>query len=577
MSICPPAHDGHWLWIVNGCFTHLTESPIAARKSATEQRHEAIEVIATRDTSSRRIAVLAKAIGDLQANRFAHVATGCASLLARDPDDREALLLGGLAAGARGHAQHAARLLHRVALDRGNAAHPFHDLAIILRRIGKPEAAEPQFHALLRLAPDDASLHYAYAEFLYDHGRSEAAVPLLVEAQRLDPGGVQTRNLLAMALASSGRTEAAITQFRHAIHHDPTRAGSWANLGLLLKDDGRFDEALTAYDTALLLAPDDAQIRVNRVVALLRAGRWTEAWPDFEWRLTLAGHAVRQPRLLPALSSLPGLTRQSILAVHEDGFGDTLHFARYLPLLAQRGARVMVSVPAPLIRIMRTIPGVAAVYGPDDTPPHHDYYCPFFSLPRAFETTPASIPAPIPYLRADPGLADLWRSRLPAGAVRVGLVWAGQARPMLPGFVTLDARRSMTLATLAPLATVPGVVFVSLQHGPEAAQARTPPPGMTLIEAMENVTDFADTAAIIANLDLVISVDTSVLHLGGAMGKPVFLLDRYDHCWRWLSGRADSPWYPALRIFRQTRIGDWTSVLQQATAALAEFVASLAR
>jgi ADP-heptose:LPS heptosyltransferase len=121
------------------------------------------------------------------------------------------------------------------------------------------------------------------------------------------------------------------------------------------------------------------------------------------------------------------------------------------------------------------------------------------------------------------------------------------------------------------------VVFVSLQHGPEVAQARTPPPGMMMFDAMEHVTDFADTAAIIANLDLVISVDTSVLHLAGAMGKPVFLLDRYDHCWRWLSGRSDSPWYPALRIFRQTRIGDWTFVLQQATAALAEFVASLAR
>jgi Flp pilus assembly protein TadD len=529
----------------------------------------------TRDSASQRIAILAKAIGDLEANRFARVATHCAALLGRDSDDREALLLCGLAAGARGHTQHAARLLHRVARGRGEAAHPFHDLAIILRRIGQPEAVEPQFHALHRLEPADASLHYAFAEFLYDTGRSEEAVPVLVEAQRLHPDSMQTRNLLAMALASSGRTDAAIAQFRHAIQHDPTRAGSWANLGLLLKDDGRFDEALAAYDTALSLAPDDAQIRVNRVVALLRAGRWTEAWPGFEWRLTLAGHAVRQPRLLPALSSLSGLAGRNILALHEDGFGDTLHFARYLPLLAERGAHVMVSVPAQLIRIMRTIPGVAAVYGPEDTPPRHDYYCPFFSLPRAFETTPDTMPAPIPYLRADPGLTELWRSRLPFGAVRVGLVWAGQARPMLPGFVTLDGRRSMTLATLGTLATVPGVVFVSLQHGPEAAQAGTPPPGMTLFDAMPAVTDFADTAAIIANLDLVISVDTSVLHLAGAMGKPVFLLDRYDHCWRWLSGRPDSPWYPALRIFRQTRIGDWTSVLQQATDSLAEFAARL--
>jgi Flp pilus assembly protein TadD len=483
--------------------------------------------------------------------------------------------LSGLAAGARGHTKQAARLLHRAARDRGNAAHPLHDLAIILCRIGRPERVEPQFFALHRLAPGDVALLHAFGEFLYDNGQSEAAVPLLTEALHLRPDVMPTRNLLAMALASLGRTEAAITQLRDATQHDPARAGTWANLGLLLKDDGRFDEALAAYDTALTLAPADAQIRVNRVVALLRAGRWAEAWPDYEWRLTLAGHAVRRPRLLPALSGLPDLTGRTILAMHEDGFGDTLHFARYLPLLAARGSHVMVSVPAPLIRIMRTVPGVAAIYGPDDTPPHHHFYCPFFSLPRAFETTPDTIPAPIPYLRADPALTERWNSRLPSGAMRVGLVWAGQARPMLPGFATLDGRRSMALAALAPLAEVPGVVFVSLQHGKEAAQVRTPPPGMTLFDPMPEVTDFADTAAVIANLDLVISVDTSVVHLAGALDKPVFLLDRYDHCWRWLSGREDSPWYPAMRIFRQTRIGDWASVLQQATAALAEFTTAL--
>jgi hypothetical protein len=223
---------------------------------------------------------------------------------------------------------------------------------------------------------------------------------------------------------------------------------------------------------------------------------------------------------------------------------------------------------------MRTIAGVMAVHGQNETPPH-DFYCPFFSLPRAFGTTPETIPAFVPYLRADPGLSNAWRGRLPSGLLRVGLVWAGQARPTLPGFAVLDGRRSMALTALAPLATVPGVVFVSLQHGPEAAQAA--PSGMTLFDPMADVTDFAATAAIIANLDLVISVDTSVVHVAGAMGKPVFLLDRYDHCWRWLSGRADSPWYPSLRIFRQRRIGEWEPVSREVTAALTDFAASLPR
>jgi tetratricopeptide (TPR) repeat protein len=527
------------------------------------------------DAASHRVAVLGRAVHELAMNRFASVSTRCAPLLANDPDDTEALLLSGLAAGARGHREHAARLLHRAARDRGSAAHPFRDLAIILCRIGQQAQVEPQFQASHRIASDDPSLLYAYAEFLYDSGQSEAAVPILAEAQRLQPDGMPARNLLAMAYASLGLTEAAIAQLRDATARDPSRAGTWANLGLLLKDDGRFEEALAAYDIALGLTPDDAQIRVNRVVALLRAGRWAEAWPDYEWRLRLVEHAVRRPNLLPALSSLSDLTGRTILAVHEDGFGDSLHFARYLPLLASRGAKVIVSVPALLTRIMRTVPGVAAIHCSDDPLPFHHFYCPFFSLPRAFETTPDRIPPSSPWLHADPALAERWNARLPSGGVRVGLVWAGQARPMLPGFATLDGRRSMALAALAPLASVSGVTFISLQHGPEAVQARTPPPGMTLFDPMEEVKDFADTAAIIANLDLVVSVDTSVVHLAGGMGKPVFMLDRYDHCWRWLSGRTDSPWYPGLRIFRQARIGDWAPVLRDATAALAEFASAL--
>jgi Flp pilus assembly protein TadD len=520
-----------------------------------------------------RLKILAKAIADLECDRFAQVASRCGVLLARDPDDVEALLLCGLAAGARGHASHAAGLLHRAARARGDAEHPCRDLAAILHRIGKPDWAEKQFRASLALAPGDTGLLRAFADFLYDGGRGGEAVPILTAVLNLHPDHVPARNLLAMAYASLGNTETAIENLRASAAHDPSRAGTWANLGLLLKDDGRFDEALAAYDKALTLAPNDPQIRVNRVVALLRAGLWAKAWPDYEWRLTLAGHGVRRPHLLPALSTFPDLAGLTILATHEDGFGDTLHFARYLPLLAARGARVIASVPFPLQRIMRTVPGVSAVCGPDDTPPH-DFYCPFFSLPRAFETTPETIPAPIPYVRADPALTELWSTRLPPGTPRVGLVWSGQARPALPGFAILDGRRSMTLATLAPLATVPGVTFVSLQHGSEAAQIQNPPGGMALFDPMPEVRDFADTAAIIATLDLVISVDTSVVHLAGAMGKPVFLLDRYDHCWRWLSGRTDSPWYPAQRIFRQQRIGDWEPVLRQATAALAQFAAA---
>jgi hypothetical protein len=280
-------------------------------------------------------------------------------------------------------------------------------------------------------------------------------------------------------------------------------------------------------------------------------------------------------RMLPALSDLPDLAGRTVLAVHEEGFGDTLQFLRYLPLLARRGVRVLMVAPTELTRLLRAVPGIAAVVSDAAELPDYDYHCPFFSLPRAFATTLETIPAAIPYLHADPALAAAWAARLPGaeGALRVGLVWAGQARPWLSGFTTLDRRRSMTLADFTPLARIQGVRFVSLQKGTPAREAATPPPGLDLHDPMGAAKDFADTAAIIANLDLVISVDTAVVHLAGALGKPVFLLDRYDACWRWLSGRDDSPWYPTLRIFRQKRVGEWGPVMRRVAGALADFCA----
>jgi hypothetical protein len=255
----------------------------------------------------------------------------------------------------------------------------------------------------------------------------------------------------------------------------------------------------------------------------------------------------------------------TILALHEDGFGDTLQFLRYLPLLAELGARVVAYVPPALQRVMRMVPGVADVVTNPRRLPPHDWICPMFSLPRIFGTMIDTIP-PTPALILDAALPGHWAGRLPDSGLRVGLVWAGQARPSLPGFGTLDRRRSSGLATFAPLFDVPGVAFVSLQAGPASRQIRSA--GLVLVDPMPDVRDFADTAAIIADLDVVISVDTSVVHLAGLMGKPVFLLDRYDGCWRWLSGRSDSPWYPRLTIFRQQQPGDWSWPMAQVRASL---------
>jgi hypothetical protein len=394
--------------------------------------------------------------------------------------------------------------------------------------------------------------------------------------RRDDEISVADEVLAGIALADLGQFGAAMARFRGVILADPGCAAAWSNLGMLLKIEGAFDEAIAACDRAVACAPDVAQIRLNRAVALLRAGRLAEAWSDYEWRLRQPGQANRLPaeRLLPTLSGMPAalLRGRTVLITHEEGFGDTLQFLRYAPLLAARGLRVLAWMPAPLARLLDGVDCLERVIVAGSALPHTDYHCPVFSLPRAFATTLGTIPPPLRY-RPGASLLRQWAARLPRARGRVGLAWAGQARPWLAGFSVLDGRRSLPLAALAPLGRLDGVAFVSLQMGDPAAQE--PPAGLVLHDPMEDVGDFADTATIIEQLDAVVSVDTSVAHLAASMGKPVLLLDRYDSCWRWFAGREDSPWYPSLRIFRQAAIGEWAPVIERVAAALVQTLSTL--
>lgn len=519
--------------------------------------------------AAERLRSLNAALALLEGGRYWQCERICRGLVQHDRDDIEALLLLGLAVGMQGHTDAAAPLLNRVARARLGFAHPCNDLARILLAQGGASCAGPQYRACLRMAPDDLRLRYGFAAFLRETGEAEQAVTVLGPVLRTEPDSAEAHDQMGLALAEAGRFADAMGQFRQAIARDPAQAVFWANLAMMLKIEGQFDAALDAYGEALERAPGDQRIRVNRAVARLHAGCFAEAWQDADWVLADPGRSMLPvERLLPPLSHLPDLTGRTVLVVQEEGLGDTLQFLRYLPLLARRGARVVAAVPPALTRLLRTVPGIDAVPEGEAPVPDHDSHCSFNGLPRAFETTLATIPCDVPYLVADPELTRQWAELLPASdALRVGLCWAGQARPWLTGFAGLDRRRSTSLATLAPFAAVPHVRFVSLQKGPAAAEAGAA--GFDLLDMMDDVRDFADTAAIVANLDLVISVDTSVVHLAGAMGKPVFLLDRYDNCWRWLSGREDSPWYPTLRIFRQQRSGDWAPVIARVATALA--------
>ncbi|MBN8900549.1 MAG: tetratricopeptide repeat protein, partial [Rhodospirillales bacterium] len=341
------------------------------------------------------------------------------------------------------------------------------------------------------------------------------------------------------------------------------------NLGLLLQELGQLDEAEAVCRAALDQDPDRIEARVNLALLLLARGDYVEGWRAYESRLLLPGAQTRR-FLQPQWTGATPPDGRTILLHAEQGFGDTLQFCRYAPLLAAAGARVLLEVPPALVRLAKTLTGVAAVVTAGDPLPPFDLHCPLMSLPVAFGTTLDSIPHSLPYLQADPVQEADWRQALAqVPGRRIGLVWAGSARLDHPHAAALDRRRSVSLAALAPLAAIPACSFISLQLGVAAAQPS--PPGMQLHDPTTHLHDFADTAAVIAALDAVVSVDSAVAHLAGAMGKPVFLLNRFDTCWRWLHGRDDSPWYPTLRQFRQPARHDWATPITQLAQALADF------
>jgi tetratricopeptide (TPR) repeat protein len=493
----------------------------------------------------------------------------CRTALDADRGNEALLLMCGLAIGAQCDPERAWPLLRGVAHAREHGSDLRHEMAGLAVRQRCRPLLVALYRACLGQSPDDDQLRYCAAEFLQEAHELDEAAQILGEGLRRHPRWPAAHQLLGIIHADRGQFGAAIGEFRLVTQLVPEQAGGWANLGAMLKTEGRFDAALKAYDKAVALAPQDARIRVNRTVALLHAGRMLEAWRDFEWRLALPEHQDASVHwLMPQLAALKQVAGRTILVTHSDGFGDTLQFMRYVPLLAENGARVIAWVPKQLERVMRSLDGVADVLTGDRPVPHCDFHSPFVSLPRVFATALETIPSGVPYLPVARDLVAQWGRRLPRDGLRVGLVWSGQSRPHVPGFDVLDARRSTTLATFAPLARVPFAHFINLQMGPAADQAREPPPGLALIDPMPEVADFADTAAIIANLDVVVSVDTSVVHLAGAIGKPVLMPDRYDNCWRWLSGRTDSPWYPELRIFRQKCLGEWGPVVTRVARAL---------
>jgi tetratricopeptide (TPR) repeat protein len=392
-----------------------------------------------------------------------------------------------------------------------------------------------------------------------DFGRAIALCQQVAQAQ---PNFAEAHNLLGVALLESGKVDEAAAAFRQALSLKPDWVDALNNLGNAHLQQLQLDEAIAVFRKAIAVAPDFALAHYNLGRTLLQNCDLPEGFAEYEWRWRIPGlQLFHQQFPMPPWDGSP-LNGRAILIREEQGFGDAIHFVRYAELVADRGGQVIIACRPELLRLFKRLRAAERFRYLT----HGDQLLPFqthatvLSLPAIFKTSLQTIPADIPYLSADPALVNDWKKAIGGddGRRRIGVVWAGASAN------TNDPNRSLTLERiLAPLAQIEKLRFFSLQKGEAADQARTLPPRFKLEDHSHRLNDFADTAAAIANLDLVITVDTAVAHLAGAMGKPVWVILPVISDWRWMLNRSDTPWYPTMRLFRQPALGDWQTPIEQ--------------
>ena len=434
----------------------------------------------------------------------------------------------------------------------------------VLSALGRFEEALTSYDRALMRRPDWAQAQFDRGNTLFALKLFEDAVASYDRALTLRADYVEALYNRGNALNVLKRFQEALASYDKAIALRPDHAEALANRGVALHELQRFDEAVASYARAVSVRPDYAEAHFNEALCLLLTGRFERGWEKHEWRWqTDLFRRSKREFVQPLWVGSDEISGKTVLLHAEQGLGDTIQFCRYAPLLAQRGAHVILEVQKPVAQLMNSLPHVGKILSRGETLPHFDLHCPLLSLPLAFKTNLVSIPREMPYLSAPAAKIAAWRDRLGTRErPRIGLVWAGNPRKELPGANRIDAQRSITFDRLAPLLQETRFEFYSLQKG-EAAVAQLHDSALCqqVCDWTDDLHDFSDTAALIENLDLVISVDTAVAHLAGALGKPFWLINRYNTCWRWLLERDDSPWYPTARVFRQDETRDWNDVI----------------
>lgn len=447
--------------------------------------------------------------------------------------------------------------------------------AMAHHQAGRLAAARKDYEAVLALGTDVMAEHYLGVLDMQE-GRPREGENRIRAALAKRGDVPDFFNNLGLCLRAQGRLEEAVAEYRKALDLHPAYAPAWSNLGLDLHKLGHLDEALDAFNRALALEANLVQARFSRALVLLTQGDYAHGWAEYESRMRCPEYAAGYQ--LPPMAGTPrpwqgeALAGKSLLLLAEQGIGDTLQFIRYARPLADQGARVGLHVrQAHVVGLLRNVHGLSEVYTGEAVIPASDYYCHLLSLPRLCGTrSQDAVPADVPYLAVPADRRAYWRQRLDAipARLRVGLAWAGS-----PTNVD-DRNRSCSLHALAGLFDLPDVAWINLQLGAGREELRTMQ--TSILDWGDEQTDYAETAALMAELDLIITVDTSIAHAAGALGRPVWIMLQYIADFRWLLDRADSPWYPTARLFRQPRIGDWPAVAAEVKVALADFTAERA-
>jgi tetratricopeptide (TPR) repeat protein len=539
----------------------------------------------------------------LEAGRYQESAPLIRAALALDPDDPDTLNSLAESHLGQGELQLAIDCCRRVAELCPGSAEAHCRLGHVQEKNADWEAATDSYRRALALRPDSPQFHCDLARVLRERGALKEAVSLYERAAALNPNRHETYDELGLALTEQGELGAGLEALRHAlalkpdsaktIHSlgyfferkgdlssaegayrdalklDPKMVSAHLQLGIVRFKLGDLTEALECFHRARALDPNSAEATFNLALVHLLEGNLSVGWNEYESRLRMSDGLRNRRRFPQPQWKGEPLGGAPILLYAEQGLGDTIQFVRYVPLVAARGGCVVLEVLPRLRRLLSGTEGAWRVITTGESPPEVSYQCPLLSLPLAFATDLSTIPATVPYIYPNPAQVDTWRERFFGNTLRIGLAWAGSPKH------ARDSWRSIPLAQLAPLLDIPGTTFYSLQMGPGAEQVKQMGPNARLIDLQDQQEDFADTAAIVANLDLVISVDTSVAHLAGAMGKPLWVILGNAPDWRWFLDREDSPWYPTARLFRQSTHGSWQDLVDRLERELRQPAASM--